>query len=259
MGKLIIIDGNNWFRRKAESDITGFPVRTCFNIIRNMRDPVVVVWDGYNSLEPRRKIYPEYKKGRNKPGEDFYSSQKLFQEILELTQAVQVKVDGFEGDDVIAAIAKQYCGSCEIYIDSNDADLGQLGFIMSRPTPLPEKAHMLALYKTIVGDSSDNIPGAKGFGKTTWAKLTEEQKNTLHQIVVSGFAMTEEEITEKVQEFYPKGALIWFLVKENREKLLDFYKIVNFLPIPWKQIEDNMKAGINRPDLVEPILKEFML
>lgn len=259
MSKLIIVDGNNWYRRRAETSVTGTPTRDCFTEIQRMNDPVIVVWDGYHAKKARRDIYPEYKATRNTPAESFYESQKLFQQILGFSKAIQVKLDNYEGDDVIAAIVTQYRGQIDMMIESNDADLGQLGVVMSRATPLPEKPHYLALYKAIVGDPSDNIPGAKGFGKTTWGKLTDEQKNTLSQIILSGEQMTDEDITNKVQEFYPKGALKWFMIKENRAQLALFYKIVNFIPIPWAAIQAKMEQGLNRPDLAENIMLRFML
>lgn len=257
---MTIIDGNNWFRRKAEGDVLGTPVRTCFREINRMCESglVILVWDGFKALEPRRALYPEYKMKRTSPGESFYESQKLFSQIAEFTSAIQIKVDGFEGDDVVAAVANKYRKDCSIRIESNDADLCQLGLPIARNS-IPDEPHWIALMKTMVGDASDNIPGAKGFGKGAWEKLTSQQKDTLHQIVASGHQMTEEAIREKVQDFYPKSALNWFVEVENRNQLLTYYKIVNFIPIPWDVIEKNMKPGVGKPELADPILAEFML
>lgn len=258
--RMIIFDANNWFRRRAEASTTGTPIRDCYNEVLRLSQNAtcVVVWDGFKSLEARRKIYPAYKEKRNKPGNDFFESQKLFQKILEFSAATQVKVDGYEGDDVVAAIATRYRDYCDISISSNDGDLWQLGLPMDREK-FPEEPHRVALYKTMVGDPSDNIGGAKGFGKGAWAKLTNPQKDMLHQIIASSRSMTAGEITEKVADFYPNKALAWFTSPEGQSLLKTYYSIVNFLPVPWDLIEKNMKAGLNQPTLANPIFEEYML
>jgi len=260
MINLTIVDGNNWFRRRAETDIMGLPVRKCFQEIQGNSEHVIVVWDGMNANARRRAIYPDYKVKRITPGEDIFKSQDLLKRLLVLGKASQVQVDGYEGDDVVAALALYYKDKVDnIFIESNDADLGQLGFPMSRATPLPEKPEFIAIYKAIVGDASDNIPGAKGFGKGSWEKLTDAQKRMLHHVVANCINETETVIKAKVEAFFPPKALTWFVKKENRMQVLDFYRIVNFLPIPMSVIQSNTRVGLNVPGEALQILEEYFI
>lgn len=255
---MIIVDGNNWFRRRAETDVMGAPVRNCFYELQNKPDTVICVWDGFGGLDKRRAIYPEYKRNRKPAGDNIYDSQGMLKKLLKLSKVVSVQVDGYEGDDVIAAIAERYKPQTKVYIESNDLDLYPLGCPMSRDR-FPELPKWVRLYKTMVGDSSDNIPGAKGFGEKSWTGLTEEQKHKIETIIVSGHGLTEEEIEAMVSDFYPSRGLAWFKSKENRKLLLDFYKIIGYIPVPWDLIEKNMIPGHNQPLLAEPIFQEYMI
>jgi len=260
MKKLYIIDFSNWSRRRIQLDALASPIRACFYEIQHKPQDtlVIVVADGFNSLKARRDIYPEYKMKRTPAGEDIYQTMKWLYDLLKLSRAITIKMEGYEADDVIAAIALKYKSKFEsVFIDSNDLDLYQLGLPMSRGN-FPEEPQWVRLMKTMVGDPSDNIPGCKGFGKGAWEKLSVKQKQILEHILVSGHGLLTEDIEALVKDFFPPGSLKWFLEKENRDRLRFFYKIIGFLPIPWDNITKAMVQGTNRPDLVEPILREFM-
>lgn len=257
--RLKIYDGNNWFRIRAETDIMGTPVRNCFIELQHSLDHVIIVWDGKNGNARRREIYPAYKEKRNVPAESIFESQDLLKKVLRLSKCVQIEVPGYEGDDVIAAVVNKYKDRVDsIFLQSNDADLGQLGIPMARDK-LPEEPHLIPLYKAVVGDPSDNIPGIKGFGKGAWAAMSPYQKNMLHQVVVNCVNLPESDIKRKVEEFFPTASLKWFLDRHNRELIATFYKIVNFLPVPWELIEENTHVGINRPDEANKIIEQFMM
>lgn len=259
MDNLVIVDGNNWFRRRAESTLMGSPVRNCFHELHNKNAMVVCVWDGFKALEARRKLYPDYKVKRIAPPSEHYASQNLLKQLLEFSRVTQVQVDGFEGDDVIAALVERYRKDFKsIYLESNDLDLYQLACPMARDK-FPERPKWVQLFKTMVGDPSDNIPGAKGFGKGSWEKLTEDNKAMIEHIILFGWGYTPEEVKEKVQDFFPPKALQWFCEKENRQQLLTFHKVVGFVAVDMALINKGMKHGMNRPDLAEPIFVEFML
>lgn len=223
-----------------------------------IRQPVIIVWDGYNGNAQRRKIFPEYKMKRNPASESIYESQKLMKKLLRLTKAISIEVPGYEGDDVLAAVVLKYKGKVPLLIESNDLDLRQLDVPMTR-TEFPLEPKWITLYKTMVGDTSDNIKGCVGFGQTYWDRLTEDQKLLLEHIITDGWGYTDNEVREKVQSFFAPKALKWFCDSKNRELLKNYYKIVNFIPIPWAEVEKHILQGLDRPDLAEPIFKEFLL
>jgi len=255
---MTLVDGNNWFRRRIETVLVGNSVKNCFYELHNKQGVVICVWDGFNALEKRRVLYPEYKLGRKKAGDNIYESQNLLKKLLKLSKVISLQVDGFEGDDVIAALAFKYKGKAKMYIESNDLDLYQLNLPMARDK-FPEQAKWIKLMKTMVGDSSDNIPGATGFGKTSWEKFDDHQKQILEHIIVSGYALTEDQVRNMISSFFPVRALEWFVKKDNRNTLLTFYKVVGFENVPWPLIESSMYQGLNRPDLAEPVFNQYMM
>lgn len=204
-----IYDGNNFFRRILE--VGGDP-RSIFNdFVGAVDEKRIVVWDGPHALKARRDIYPEYKANRTKPKTDIYVNFDMIREVLKHTYAIQVRVPGFEADDVIAELVK---GEVDVHIHSNDRDFLALG-VPCDATPIPGvAAEDIRLYKTMVGDSSDNIPGCKGFGAKAWAEADPEG---LRAWLFNGADY----------EFPPRA-------KPVREQLLVFWKIVGFLPVDVK-------------------------
>ncbi|MDR2178095.1 MAG: DNA polymerase I [Treponema sp.] len=148
----------------------------------------------------RHKLYSQYKANREKAPEDLHDQVSLVEELLEALGVKALRVDGYEADDVIATLA----GMCRrekrrCYILSSDKDLLQLvgeGTWELRPRkssgtgggtgsgtayelvgPKEVKAEWgvdaerILDILSLTGDSSDNIPGVKGIGEKTAAKL----------------------------------------------------------------------------------------
>lgn len=254
--RINIIDGNNYFRAKAETAF-GSPVKQCFQEIQNMYGMVICTWDGMYAKKARKDLYPEYKAKRVFAGEDIYASQNLLRELLVFSKAIQITVDGFEADDVIAKLVFKYKDVAPIFINSNDLDLYQLGQPMRRDS-FPDKPEYIKIYKTMIGDPSDNIPGCKGFGKESWKKLTDQQKQILEAVIASGHLLTPTEIMEKVSFLAPKF-VTWMGVPENMTTLRLYYRIIGFIDIPDDVLSKNMIQGLNRPELAYPIMEKYML
>ena len=255
---LLIIDGNNWFRRKAETDIFGKPMRSCFSDIQNNPfEAVILVWDGFGGLTSRRKVYPDYKATRNKPAENIFIFQDGFKKMAQLSRAISIQMDGFEADDVIAAIVKHYraIGSFNrIVIESTDADFTQLDAELLRQKPLKATRDLMVTYKATVGDPSDNIKGIKGFGQKGWDDLSHTQRLALRDVIHK-----QDYTPELIEGFMSKSVMTWLSDVKNRNQIRDYIQIINFIPIAWPTITAHMTEGLNRPDLVEGLLKEFMV
>lgn len=181
---VLIIDGNNWFRRRAESSKGIHPLLNCYNFIESSpQDVIFLVWDGMKSLQKRREIYPEYKKTRHQPGESFFMMQQTFKtEIAPHSKAIIYDVPYYEGDDVIAFLIRKHQFDNKTLwdskIESNDADFACFGMAMARDT-FKVEPQWVNLYKIVVGDQADNIKGIKGFGKQAWENATLEQKQNM--------------------------------------------------------------------------------
>ena len=147
----------------------------------------------------RHKMYSEYKANRQKAPEDLHEQIPLVEEFLAALGIQCLKADGFEADDIIAALAEKCLSeNRQCYILSSDKDLLQLvggGIFELRPAKTnrsessssgpswelvgPEDvkaewgvqpAKILDLL-SLTGDSSDNVPGVKGIGDKTAVKL----------------------------------------------------------------------------------------
>lgn len=120
MKRLVIIDGKSVFYRGyyamgALSMSEGMPTGGIYGfaaiameIVRKL-DPtkVVVAWDSKTSANQRKAIYPEYKAGRTKPGEDFYAQIPALEELVKALGWSFVEVDNYEADDIIGTLALQ--------------------------------------------------------------------------------------------------------------------------------------------------------
>ncbi|MBP5204755.1 DNA polymerase I, partial [Candidatus Saccharibacteria bacterium] len=121
MKKLIIIDGKSVFYRGyyamgnlSKSDgtptggIYGFAV-IALEIVKEIQPTkVVVAWDKAKTATRKRKeIYPEYKAGRVKPPEDFFTQIPLLERLIKALGWGFLECDDYEADDIIGTLARQ--------------------------------------------------------------------------------------------------------------------------------------------------------
>lgn len=147
-----------------------------------------ICWDGRNSLDWRRSIYPGYKRNRDaKKGELSYklliSTIPKVREVLNFYPCRQIEVNGVEADDIIFALAEKYAQKEHILIISSDGDLGQIvnffgekvkQFHPIKKIYLEPSKHLLE-EKAIVGDVSDNISGLYRIGPKTFFKMIADK------------------------------------------------------------------------------------
>lgn len=148
---------------------------------------MIMVVEGMNSKFLRTSILPTYKGGTapSHPEQAYVEFNKLRGMLLETflgLGACWCSQDGIESDDVMTYLALNLKG--ERIIDTNDNDLTAIvdndngirvwkfgkGLVEDNPYgPFPFRH--ITVYKALVGDPSDKIPGAKGFGPTAWNNL----------------------------------------------------------------------------------------
>ena len=153
----------------------------------------------------RHHDYKLYKANR-KPMPDDLSEQ--IEPLISVLKSFNIKVykkDGFEADDIIGTIAKKITKNknLEIYMYSGDKDFMQLidEKIMLyspgnsfKPTKIYQEKDVYDKwgvnvkqfidYLSLLGDTSDNIPGVKGVGSKTASKLIDKF-DTIEQIYTS--------------------------------------------------------------------------
>lgn len=205
--KLLIIDGNAIIHRAFHAiplltSSSGQPTNAIYgfasmmlNLLLKMRPEYIVMTYDLKGKTFRDDLYTEYKATR------VHGPQELYDQIPEIKKLVtafnipQFAVEGYEADDVIATIVKKMTQSDEVhsYIVTGDRDTFQLiGEDTSVITPhkgfkeiiiyTPEKVkeefgitpEQFCDYKTLRGDTSDNIPGVRGIGEVTARELLQQ-------------------------------------------------------------------------------------
>ena len=193
---LIIIDGNSLANRafyampplKNKNGLVCNAIFGFCNILvklitENKPKYFAVAFDAHSPTF-RHKLYPEYKAGRNAMPEDLVTQMPLLQELLRKMNIKVLIKDGIEADDIVGTISKRF--NVNTVIVSGDKDLLQL--IDYKTTVwLTKKGiseieefderHFEDVYgfepikmidlKSMMGDSSDNIPGISGVGEKT--------------------------------------------------------------------------------------------
>ncbi len=146
----------------------------------------------------RNKLYPQYKANRSEPPEELVPQFALIDELFKKMELPNIQIEDYEADDVIGSAVTQFEKDFdEIFIASGDKDLMQFvsdkikildtmkGKVLG-PKEVREKMgvgpEQIVDYLSLIGDSSDNIPGVKGIGAKGAAALLGEYK-TLDNIL----------------------------------------------------------------------------
>lgn len=246
----------NYVRRVFEKDISGRAPRTIINeALMCNGEAQIWVWDAAGAKATRQRILPEYKSKRLPPPENIWPIISLIRQALEHTSALQIQVPRFEADDVIATLCRRFPQEPK-FIVSNDADLRQLLMIPNTKIEAKEPTFAVApkhirLFKTVVGDPSDNIGGVPGFGKKTWTDVNHVR---LHHVISS--IMQGEKPEEDLRNLgIPKRCQTWML--ENQRKLSDIWTCVGLWDVPQDLINKNTTIGKRDPLKASGVLAEF--
>ena len=145
----------------------------------------------------RKELYKDYKANRKEAPDALKLQLPIAIDLIEKMGFKMIKIDGFESDDIIASLAKKASQKgIKVKIISSDKDMYQLLdenisiYDPSKKKEITKKEcfEKFGVYpqnfidfQALVGDSSDNIPGVKGVGVKTAAKLINEYK-TLENI-----------------------------------------------------------------------------
>lgn len=207
--RIFVIDGYGQiyrsyyaFMQKPLIDKNGNNVSAVYGFFNNLMmlvrqykpDYIVVALDSKGKTF-RHDLYPEYKANREKTPEDLHAQIPVIVNILDSLQIGHYARVGMEADDIIATIAKNATGlGLETVMVTGDKDLMQLvndSVFALRPPRKGEHEYRLCKapevkeifgvcpnqicdYLTILGDSSDNVPGIAGIGEKGAVKLLNE-------------------------------------------------------------------------------------
>ncbi|MBQ5802130.1 MAG: DNA polymerase I, partial [Clostridia bacterium] len=200
MEKIVLIDGNSLLNRAyyATPPLTtkdGVPtnavfafVNMLFKVIADQNPTHMLV--AFDRKEPtfRHQMYTEYKAGRKAMPDDLAAQLPIMKETLAAMGIFTYERAGIEADDIIGAAAKKFQIPTLIY--TGDKDSFQLVDETTTVCFTKRGVHDVEEYtaqnftektelipsqiielKSLMGDSSDNIPGVAGIGEKTALKL----------------------------------------------------------------------------------------
>ncbi len=145
---------------------------------------IAMVWDAKGPTF-RHELYSEYKANRPPMPQDLAEQIPLVREVVKALGIAQLELQGYEADDIIAALASK-CSDRQVIVVSGDKDLLQLlnGNITIWDLMKEEMVDGAVFRErygiepwqwrdvlALAGDSSDNIPGIPGVGLKTALKL----------------------------------------------------------------------------------------
>lgn len=287
MKKLVIIDINailhrafhalrNFKTKQGHPTGASYGLVNMLELIYNELDPdyIVIAEDSRRHELKRRDVYEDYKANRKEVDEDFKIQFDDIENILNGYNIKQVKITGYEADDVIASITNKFMYNgkktelsndnltqneeIEIYIVTGDKDISQLvhgniniallsnkkdkkeafKYLRNEEDVLEQlgvKPTQIPDYFGLIGDSSDGIPGVKGVGPGKGTKLIEEYNN------LDSIYENIDNIKGKLKEDLENGKEIAYISKKLASLTYD-------LNIEYS-LEDLIKPEKNYTDL----------
>ena len=260
--KLVLIDGHSILNRAfyGVPDLTnsaglhtnavyGF-LNILFKILEEETPDYLTVAFDVHAPTFRHEIYKEYKGTRKPMPEELREQVPVLKDILQAMNLCIFSREGIEADDILGTMAKK--GEKDGYtvtVVSGDRDLLQLASdtVMVRipktrggrtevedyhTAQVIEKYHVtpsqIIDLKGLMGDTSDNIPGAPGIGEKTAASII-----TKYHSIENAFLHVEEITPNKA-----KNSL-----KENKE-LVELSKVLATINVDVPVAYDFGGAGI---------------
>ena len=275
--KLMLIDGHSILNRAfyGVPDLTnsegihtnamyGF-LNIMFRFIDEEKPDYITVAFDLSAPTFRHKTYEAYKGTRKPMAPELKQQVPLIKEVLKSMGITIVEKEGFEADDLLGTLAKRSSrAGIDVSIISGDRDLLQLADTNIKiRIPKTKKgvtevedylpADVETLYgvtpvefidvKALMGDASDNIPGAPGVGPKTASALIMKY----HSI---------ENVFEHIEELKPPKAKKSISENVEQIKLSKFLATIDIdVPIDY-DVESAAVGGYFNPDSYE-LFKRF--
>lgn len=258
MDKLLIIDGSNLLfqmffgmparivnsQGKAIQGTLGF-VGALLKIIRKVEPThIIVVFDGQHE-NSRCEMDADYKANRidysmvNEEENPFSQLPDVYKALNYLGMNY-IETTSCEADDMIASYALSFCEDTNIVICSFDSDFFQLisdrisilryrgektticssQYIINKYGICPNQ---YAYFKSLVGDTADNIKGAEKIGIKT-AALLLRKFGTLENIISNAANIDKPSIKKSIVENTDRIRKNYELIKLEKNQLLQYDK-----------------------------------
>ncbi|HWB28092.1 MAG TPA: DNA polymerase I [Chitinophagaceae bacterium] len=232
---------------------------TLFDLINREKPTHLAVCFDTEAPTERHTDFEGYKANRQEAPEDLLDSIDDIKRIIRCFNLPVVEVDGYEADDVIGTLAwKAADAGYEVYMVTPDKDYGQLlihpDVYIYKPGYQGGDIEILDAKKVcekwdiarveqvvdilgLMGDAVDNIPGIKGVGEKTAAKLLKEYDS------VENILANADTIKGSLGEKIRAG-------REDAVMSKKLAKIITNVPVEFHEEDFKLKEW-NKPGLIE--------
>ncbi len=174
--------------------VYGFTMMMLLALREIKPDYAIVAWDAPGKTF-RHEQFTGYKATRIKAPDELYAQMPLTKEVVSAFNIPLIESTGYEADDIIGTLTKNYQKSHDVVVVTGDLDELQLvsdsvsvytmrkGFtdtFMYDPIAVRERYGVtpeeFIVYKALKGDTSDNIPGVAGIGDKGATELVSTYK-----------------------------------------------------------------------------------
>ncbi len=227
MKRLMVIDVSNFIFRaffaiRPLTSPAGLPVNAVYGVltmfhrlILDLKPTHVICARDTKGPSFRHEMYENYKANRSAPPDDLVPQFALIDELLQKLGLPSIAIPGFEADDIIGSVVTQMQGDFdEILIASGDKDLMQfVNEHVKMLDTMKEKVYgiqdvedkmgvppsQIVDYLSIIGDTSDNIPGIPGIGPKGASALLK-QYGTLEEVLKNADQVKAKRTSELLKE-----------------------------------------------------------
>ncbi len=223
-------------------------------------DYIVFTLDSKEKETFRKEIFKDYKANRPEAPQELKAQLPIAVELIKDMGFKMIEIPGYESDDIIASLAKLAAGKgIKVKIVSHDKDMYQLidddKIVIFDPIKKVEINEQKCMekfgvhpkdftnFQALVGDSSDNIPGVKGIGVKTAAKLINKY-HTLENIYAH-----IDEIKGALKKKLLEGKENAFLSRKLVTLKTDLFKDINLEEFKYPQINPILKVADKLMDL----------
>jgi len=236
---------------------------TLIELIKKEKPTHLAVCFDVSGPTVRDEKYEFYKANRQDAPEDLLAAVPDIKKIIEAFNIPVIGVEGYEADDVIGTLAwEAHDAGYEVFMVTPDKDYGQLvreGIYMYKPSSgggdveilgpkeVCEKWDIKRVDQVIdilglMGDAVDNIPGIKGVGEKTAAKLLKEYD-------------TLEGVLENADSI--KGALGEKVRAGKEDAIMSKMLATIITNVPVEFHEENFKISEWNKDALQEIFNEL--
>ena len=201
MKQLVIIDGFSFLFRAyhAVRDLTrsdGLHTNALFGfanmlvkVTQDLKPDFYTVALDSEGKTFRHDLYNEYKANRKEMDEEMVQQMPYFEPLIKSFGVHSLAIKGLEADDIIASLVNKYKDDYKITIVSSDKDLMQLlggnttmlDTMKNRTIGVNEVEEKFGVtpdkvieVQSLIGDSSDNVPGVPSVGPKTASQLINQ-------------------------------------------------------------------------------------